>query len=318
MVLAEDAEAHGRGLARRELHGEVGAARVRRDVDRTHVGVGSEPEPHDACGGEARHRHDPRVVGVEHRDIRGELGDHLGLGPDGLLDAAELAGVGEAHLQHDADVGRAIRTSRAISPTADAPISATRNRVSAASSSIVIGRAHLVVERGPCRDRRADALEHGAQQVLRRGLAVRSRDADDAEVAGRPDARHDLGRERAERVDRVGDDDLRHGELEHVLDHEQGGTLLRGHRGEPVAVVELAALGEEHVAGGDLARVGRDGAGHDRVGRGIRAVEVQRAADRRGDLGEGERDHAPQPASRSACFASSLAEYGIFTPFTSW
>ncbi len=35
--------------------------------------------------------------------------------------------------------GRAIRTSRAISPTPDAPISATRNRVSAASSSIVTG-----------------------------------------------------------------------------------------------------------------------------------------------------------------------------------
>ena len=168
------------------------------------------------------------------------------------------------------------------------------------------------------RDRGPDVLEHRAQQVLGGRLAVRSGDADDPEVTRCADPRHDLGGERAERLDGVGDDDLRNGQVERVLHDEQDRAALDGGGGEAVAVVELPALGEEHVARFDLARVGRDGAVHDRGGRGIRAVEEQASADRRGDLGEGQGDHASQPASRSACFASSLAEYGIFTPFTSW
>ena len=120
--------------------------------------------------------------------------------------------------------------------------------------------------------------------------------------------RDDLGREGTERVDRVGDDDLGHRELERVLDDEQGRALVGRRGSETMPVVELAALGDEDAARGHLARVGRDRARDDRLRRGIGAVEVQRAARGRRDLGQGERDHSSHPASRSACFESSRAE----------
>ena len=57
-------------LAAGERHGEVGSARVRTHVVGAHVGRVAEAEPDDARGGEVGHGRDPRVVGVEHRDIR--------------------------------------------------------------------------------------------------------------------------------------------------------------------------------------------------------------------------------------------------------
>ena len=57
-----------------------------------------------------------------------QVGHHLGLGRERALDAAELAGVREAHLEHDADVGAwRSRPGGRSRRRADAPISATRN-----------------------------------------------------------------------------------------------------------------------------------------------------------------------------------------------
>ena len=180
-------------------------------------------------------------------------------------------GVREADLQHDADVG--VRHPHEARDLADGRRTHLRDEELG-----VVGElerrdrsADLVVERLARRDGVALPLQDLAEQVLRRRLAVRARDADDPEPPVRADTTHDLGRERAERVDGVGHDDLRHRQVERVLDHEQGGALVRGGGGEAMSVVELAALGEEHAALDDLTGVGGDGARDDRVGGGIRS-----------------------------------------------
>ena len=84
----------------------------------------------------------------------------------------------------------------------------------------MIGAPTSLLNEARAAHRGADPLEHGAQEVLGRGLAVRAGDADDAEPAEGAHAAHDLAREGAERVDRVGDDDLRHRQVERALDDE--------------------------------------------------------------------------------------------------
>ena len=87
------------------------------DVGRAHVGALAEAEPDDARAVRPAMGTTRGSSAFSTATSVGEVGDHLGLRLHRLLDAAELAGVREADLQHDADVGPAIRTRRAISPT---------------------------------------------------------------------------------------------------------------------------------------------------------------------------------------------------------
>ena len=105
-------------------------------------------------------------------------------------------------------------------------------------ASIEIGRADLVVERAPRRDRRALGARASARS--RFFVVVLPFDpviADDAQRAERAHPAHDLGRERAERVDAVGDDELRARRGRAARSTiEQRGARLDGGRREQVSV----------------------------------------------------------------------------------
>ncbi len=88
------------------LRADEGEARPSGIVDvqilAAHLGLGAFPERDDARRRPRCHRHDQRVVGIEHDHIASRLGQlPLGLG-DGLP-AAELPEVGAADVEHDPD-----------------------------------------------------------------------------------------------------------------------------------------------------------------------------------------------------------------------
>ena len=152
-------------------------------------------------------------------------------------------------------------------------------------------QADLVVERAFRRDGRAEALDHLGGEVLGRGLARRPGDADDGRV-GQP--AEDGAREHAEGDGDVGDDDDRCPGLGQRPGGEDGGRALRGGGGGVVVAVHvLAGQRGEQRARYRLPRVDHDRAGHHRVGR-ASPESTSRRGDR-GDLGDGQRDHAGHP-----------------------
>jgi hypothetical protein len=105
--------------------------------------------------------------------------------------------------------------------------------------------------------------EDREQEEARRRLAARPRDADDLELAGRL-AEEDVGRGRHRRA-RVGDDELRHRQVERPLHDEGDRAPLHRLRREVVAVGALTGNGEEETARRDRARVVRKIAHLDRM-----------------------------------------------------
>ena len=104
-------------------------------------------------------------------------------------------------------------------------------------------------------------------------------------------------------------------ELECMLDDEQGGTLLGRRRGEAVPVVELAALGDEDAARRSTSRESVVTVPSTmRLRCGIRALEVQRAARGRRDLGQGEGDHRATPHRAAPARVVPWPNTGSFTP----
>ena len=96
-------------------------------------------------------------------------------------------------------------------------------------------------------------LEDRAQQMGRRGLAVRAGDAGDGEPLGRR-AEEGVGRD-GHRGARGLDDELRHGDVHRVLDDERGRPGRDGLGGEIVTVHARSGHAEEQRAVADAARV---------------------------------------------------------------
>ena len=92
----------------------------------------------------------------------------------------------------------------------------------------------------------AGGCEDREQEEARGGLAARSRDADDLQLAGRL-AEEDVGSRRHRRAG-VGDDDLRHRQVEPTLHHERNRPAPHSIRSEIVPVGVLTRHGEEEVA----------------------------------------------------------------------
>jgi hypothetical protein len=255
VVLAEDAQRHGPRLV-------AAADRRARAVDRRRDVVGPqpaldgvEPEPAHARLRAVGHPGHAVVVVVEDRDrLRGQVADELVLRPLRALDAAELAGVREPHLEHDRDVGHREAHERrdvALAARAELEHEVSRRRRGAQHRH---GCADLVVERLHGAHGLAVALEDRLQHVLRRGLAVRARDADDgAALAHR---RHDVRGESLQGGEARGDDDVGHGVVDRALAHDERGTRGDGGADEAVAVGDLAGHGDEDVARLDEPRVG--------------------------------------------------------------
>ena len=210
------------------------------------VGALAEPEPHDARAGHARHRGDSAVVRVKHGDGTGrQLADQLGLRALGDLEAAEVAGVGEADLELDGDVR--LHDGDQVGDVAEM----VRAHLDDEVAGVVVDRQHgqrradLVVERPLRGDGRAEARQDGPQHVLGRGLAVGAGDPDHRQRAlGSYPADNDP-RERGEGGHPVRHDDLRHGDVDRMLGDHEGRPVRNGRLDEPVAVGGLAGQGEE-------------------------------------------------------------------------
>ena len=126
-----------------------GRARPARPSSARTSASGGLADQHHRGRGPRRHRPHPRVVGVEHRHpVRRQRLDQLALGRRDRVDRAELADVRDADVDHHADPRRRdLGTGSVRWPGPRAPISSTRNRVSASARSTVCGRPELVVER---------------------------------------------------------------------------------------------------------------------------------------------------------------------------
>ena len=207
--------------------------------------------------------------------------------------------------------GRAIATSRAISPTPLAPISTIRYRVSASIRSIVIGApTSLLKDPGgatvaPCSLRMAASrflvVVLPFEPVMPTILSVPAR---------RTRATTSRGQIR-ERDDPVGDDDLRQLDVELALDDQQRAPRDRRASGAKRCPSVTSPGIATKTEPGPTSResVSTD---PDTVTPAMRPPRADRRPTRR-ELGDGEGDHS-QPASRRAARASSRAEYGVRTP----
>ena len=176
--------------------------------------------------------------------------------------------------------------------------------------------ADLVIERLRAGNRRADALGHRRHEVLGGGFAVRTGDADDAQLARIKREAHDGLREAPERERRVIDHDLRHAVIDLALDDQQRSAAVDGLSGKQVPVCLFAASGHEDLTGGNLARIGLRLRGDGCLfGAAPRVHEA--ASDRVCDLRWCQCNHSSIPASRRAPRTSSLAEYASCAPATS-
>jgi hypothetical protein len=275
------------------MHGEGRPGRGGPHLGGPHVGARVEAEAHDPGPGHPAHRLDAGVVGVQQRHRLGrQVGHHLGLRALGLLDAAESAGVREAHLEDDADVGG--HDPDQPGDVADRARAHLHDEIPGG----VVDAEHrdrcpdLVVERSLRRDRRPLRREDRLQQVLGRGLAVRAGDRDDPQLAPRPHPRHHEPGQRRQRRHAVRHHEHGSRDLDGPLRDDESRARLDRRGREPVPVGRLARQREEDRPGLDQARVGVHAPGDHRR----RVAAQQFAAQRIAQFGEGERDH-DQPAS---------------------
>ena len=312
VVLAQNAQPHVVPLTV-DGEGEPRAGGCRMKLLGAHLRAGTEAEEHDPGDCLIGHDRDAGIVGVEHGDgLRRQFGDHLGLGALRRLDAAELAGVGEAHLENDADIRRRDRhqagdLTDAARPHLDDEV--PRRLVDPQHRD---RRADLIVERALGSNRRALALENGAQKILGGRLAVGTRDADHPEGAELANSSDDQPGQCGQSDEPIRDDELGRGHLELAFDDDEAGAVGDRLGREQVPVGDFAGQREEDRAGADQPGVGLHAAGDFQVGTDARG-QHETPAEHLLEFGEAERDHA-QPASRRAARASSRAEYGVRTP----
>ena len=251
----------------------------------------------------------PVVVAIHEGDsIRRQVGHHLGLRALHALDATELTGMRQTHLEHDADIGSDDRHE--VSDLADPSGAHLDDEVLGAlvDPQHRDRRADLVVERTFGRDRRPFGAQNRAQQVLGGRLAVRPRDRHDPKASEAANPRHDNASESGKGGNAVGNHDQRAIDVEFTLGDDDGRARFDGGRREQRTIRRLTGEREEHRPGPNQPRVGFDAAVDDRVGDASHDMSTERVC----ELGEGEGDH--QPASRRAARASSRAEYGVRTP----
>ena len=172
-----------------------------------HVGVRRLAERDDAGRRVITHAHDARVVAVEDCEaVLRQCLDELPLRDGDVVLASELPDVGDTHVEDEADRrsdhGREV--ADVATPTSPHLGDEVGRRLPHAEGCQ--GRADLVVERAGRCDRLARALEQLGDDVLRAGLALRTRDADDPKAR---EARHHHRREVGQGRHRVLDDDGR-------------------------------------------------------------------------------------------------------------
>lgn len=197
------------------------------------------------------------VVGVEHRQpIGNQPLDDLAFRLRDALDGAEFAEMGASDLEHDGDVRRGDRgQARNLSDMARSHLGDEEARVPA---DLQRGqrKADLVVERADGRHGGAERGQQGGHEVLGGGLAHRAGDADQGERrSGRTPSGDVRLREQAQRVDRIGNDYLRHRRIHFMLYERHDRAGFAGASDEIMTVHTLAGDRHEHGAFTDLARI---------------------------------------------------------------
>ena len=267
------------------------------DVFGTDAGGGASTEPpHSDISrfGDTCHGGHPVIVGVENRDTSGAHGfDEFGLGLQRRFHSAETARVGHPDHEDDADIGMdETGETRDLTGACGAEFTDEEPRLFGDAQHRQRG-ADLVVERRARRDGLPLVLQDPGEEVLRRRLAVGAGDADDAESPARSHPRNDLTSKVRESIDDIGDDDLADSHVDAVIDQREHGAGIGRSPHEAVTVGDLARLGDEDVARGDIARVRVDGARHDGLGA-VAGGEFEGPGDGVCHLSERHPDHGEQ------------------------
>ena len=233
---------------------EARPPRVEHHVGGPHVGVLRLADEHHAGGRRRGHRAHGRVVGVQHGEaLGGQRRDELGLRGGDRRARPELADVGGADVEHDADPWG--RHPGEVGDVADAAGPHLDHEEAGVGGDPADRQRHadLGVVRPDRGHRGPGGGQHGAEEVLGARLARRAGDADHGQARHAP---HDLAGQRGEGLLGVGDHDARHA-LDRARDQGRDSTPLDGAGHEVVPVGVLATAGDEQPARAGLARVGR-------------------------------------------------------------
>ena len=230
------------------------------------------------------------VIGVQYRGASGKQSLHdFAFRLCDAFAGAEFSKVSDADLQYDCRVRRCdTGQSRDFADMAGTHLSHEEPGV-LIDPQRSERQADLIVERSHRSHGRTYGGKQGGEQILGGGLAHRTGQSDDVEVAVQLAAANDVvSGEFAKGVDRVFHYDLRKAIGLHLMvDDGHRGSLSSGFRHKVMPIDTLASDGHKHRSGAGLPRVA-DRIGGSRLGTG---VSDQSTIDGLGDLLHAHRNH---------------------------
>ena len=262
------------------------------DINGPHLGLlrRSQAEPQHIAAGQAGHGNHVFVIGVQYRGASGKQSLHdFAFRLCDAFAGAEFSKVSDADLQYDCRVRRCdTGQSRDFADMAGTHLSHEEPGV-LIDPQRSERQADLIVERSHRSHGRAYGGKQGGEQILGGGLAHRTGQSDDVEVAVQLAAANDVvSGELAKGVDRVFHYDLRQAIGFHLMvDDGHRGSLSSGFRHKVMPIDTLASDGHKHRSWAGLPRVtDRIGGSRLRIG-----VADQSTIDGLGDLLHAHRNH---------------------------